>query len=269
MITINAMGEVCPIPVVKARKALESLVGPEELEVLVDNEIAVQNLSKMAEQKGLPVQSKKLADDWFSVVISVPVDPDDKFANPSVLASAMTAAKLSRSAAAEINASGSMGTGGMGAGSAEGGSKGSGIAGAGSMGTGSAGTPGADASAASADTCIPEARKNTAVVISSRYMGSGDDQLGAVLMKSFIFSLTQLEVLPKTVIFYNGGVHLSCEGSESLQDLKSLEAMGTEIISCGTCLNHYGLTEKLQVGRVTNMYEIAETMLKASSIVKP
>ena len=228
MITINAMGEVCPIPVVKARKALESLVGPEELEVLVDNEIAVQNLSKMAEQKGLPVQSKKLADDWFSVVICVPADPDDMFANPSVLASAMTAAKLSRSAAAEINAS-----------------------------------------AASADTCIPDAPKNTAVVISSKYMGSGDDQLGAVLMKSFIFSLTQLEVLPKTVIFYNGGVHLSCEGSESLQDLKSLEAKGTEIISCGTCLNHYGLTEKLQVGRVTNMYEIAETMLKASSIVKP
>ena len=62
---------------------------------------------------------------------------------------------------------------------------------------------------------------------------------------------------------------LSCEGSESLEDLRQLEAMGVEILTCGTCLNHYGLTEKLGVGGITNMYEITEKMCGARTIVKP
>ena len=71
------------------------------------------------------------------------------------------------------------------------------------------------------------------------------------------------------ILFYNGGAFLTCEGSESLEDLKSLEAQGVEIRTCGTCLNFYGLTEKLQVGDVTNMYDIAERMSKADRIIKP
>ena len=117
--------------------------------------------------------------------------------------------------------------------------------------------------------CVPDARDNTVVVISSDKMGEGEEELGKVLIKGYIYALTQLETLPKTILFYNKGAYLTCEGSASLEDLKSLEAQGVEILTCGTCLNYYGITEKLQVGTVTNMYVIAETMAKAGKVVKP
>ena len=85
----------------------------------------------------------------------------------------------------------------------------------------------------------------------------------------FIYALTEQDVLPQTILFYNGGAKLTCEESPTLEDLKSLEAQGVEILTCGTCLNHYGLTDKLQVGSVTNMYVIAEKMTQAGNIVKP
>ena len=117
--------------------------------------------------------------------------------------------------------------------------------------------------------CMPDARDNTVVVVSSDRMGEGNDELGKVLIKGFIFAVTQLDTLPKTMLFYNGGATLTAEGSDSLEDLKSLEAQGVEIMTCGTCLDYYGLKEKLQVGTVTNMYSIVETMAKAGRIVKP
>lgn len=80
-------------------------------------------------------------------------------------------------------------------------------------------------------------------------MGRGNDELGKVLMKGFIFAVTQLEKLPKTILFYNGGATLTTEGSDSLDDIKSLEAPGRGDKTCGTCLNYYGLTDKLKVWR--------------------
>ena len=122
--------------------------------------------------------------------------------------------------------------------------------------------------------CIPcqpvsEKTGNTIVVLSSDCMGEGDEVLGRALMKGFIYALTSQEKLPDTVIMYNGGARLPIEGSESLEDLKLLESQGVEILTCGTCLNHYGLTEKLSVGSVTNMYVICEKMLQAEKVVKP
>ena len=66
---------------------------------------------------------------------------------------------------------------------------------------------------------------------------------GKILMKSFLYALTQQDELPDTILFYNGGAKLTCEGSESLEDLKDLAARGVEILTCGTCLNFYGITE--------------------------
>lgn len=111
-------------------------------------------------------------------------------------------------------------------------------------------------------------RKKT-VVISSDTMGNGDDVLGKLLMKSFIYALTELEDIPERIILYNGGARLSIQGSASLEDLKLLESQGAEILTCGTCLNHYEIADKLAVGRVTNMYEIAEKMMEADSIIRP
>ena len=72
MIKIDARGDACPLPVVKAKKAIAELRGPGEVEVLVDNEIAVQNLTKMAKQKGYQCQSEKISDDEYKVMITVP-----------------------------------------------------------------------------------------------------------------------------------------------------------------------------------------------------
>lgn len=94
-------------------------------------------------------------------------------------------------------------------------------------------------------------------------MGHGDEKLGAILIKSFLYTVSQTAPLPKTIVFFNGGVKLTCEGSEVLDDIKSMADNGVKIISCGTCLDFYGLKEKLAVGEISNMYTIYETLEKA------
>lgn len=106
------------------------------------------------------------------------------------------------------------------------------------------------------------------VVISSQFAGTGNDELGAALMKSFIYTLTEADVLPTCILFYNGGVRLTTNGSGVLEDLNRLADAGVDILSCGTCLNYYGLTEELAVGQVTNMYEIFERQKNAGKIVR-
>ena len=202
MVTINAIGDTCPIPVVKTLNAIKELTSADVVETLVDNEIAVQNLTRMANQKGFAVHSEKLGEKEFKVTITV----------------------------------------------SEGGQ---------TVETGNV-------------VCqLPKTGKKTVVVISSKAMGEGSDELGTALMKGFLYALSQQEELPATVLFYNGGASITCEGSVSLEDLKSMEAQGVEILTCGTCLNFYGLTDKLAVGQVTNMYTIVEKMTGADLLVKP
>ena len=207
---VNAMGDACPIPVVKTKNAIKELIGAGMVETLVDNEIAVQNLTKMAQQKNYGVRSEKLGENQYRVIMTIGESANE------------------------------------------------------------AGAEAVEEETTAEEICMPDGRKgNKVVVISSSYMGTGDDELGAVLMKGFIYALSQQDELPKTILFYNSGAKLACEMSPTLEDLMSLEANGVEILTCGTCLNHYGLTEKLKVGGVTNMYVIAEKMSQASLIIKP
>ena len=189
--TVDARGEQCPIPVVKTKKVLDGIQGDAEITVLVDNETAVQNLTRMGKHAGAEVLSEKKSDQKPSETQEETVE------------------------------------------------------------------------------CIPDVRGDFVIAVDTAIMGRGNDELGKVLMKGFLFAVTQLEKLPKTMLFYNGGATLTTEGSDSLEDLKSLEAQGVEIKTCGTCLNYYGLTDKLQVGEVTNMYDIVETLAKAAKVVKP
>ena len=200
--TVNAMGEQCPIPVVKTKKVLDSVQGDAEITVFVDNETAVQNLTRMGRTAGAEVLDEKKSDREFHVILRV------KDRQPSA------------GIQEEVN-------------------------------------------------CIPDVKSDFVIAVDTATMGRGNDELGKVLMKGFLFAVTQLDELPKTMLFYNGGATLTTEGSDSLDDLKSLEAQGVTIKTCGTCLNYYGLTEKLKVGEVTNMYDIVETMAKASKVVKP
>ena len=200
--TVNAMGEQCPIPVVKTKKVLDSVQGDAEITVFVDNETAVQNLTRMGRTAGAEVLAERKSDREFHVILRV------KDRQP------VTGTQE------EV-------------------------------------------------TCIPDAKGDFVIAVDTATMGRGNDELGKALMKGFLFAVTQLDELPKTMLFYNGGATLTTEGSDSLDDLKSLEAQGVTIKTCGTCLNYYGLTDKLKVGEVTNMYDIVETMAKASKVVKP
>lgn len=110
--------------------------------------------------------------------------------------------------------------------------------------------------------------KNLVIMVTSDKFGSGDDKLGAALMKSYLYALTENAVKPEKMFFINGGVKLTSEGTEVLESLKALESAGVEIFSCGTCLDFYGLKEKLLIGEVTNMYSIVESTNGASNTIK-
>ena len=104
------------------------------------------------------------------------------------------------------------------------------------------------------------------VLISSDRLGKGSDELGALLLKGFIYALAEADVAPRWIIFMNSGVKVSTEGSVSLPDLDRLAKKGVEILSCGTCLDYYGVKEKLAVGRISNMYEIAASLLEGRTV---
>jgi selenium metabolism protein YedF len=105
------------------------------------------------------------------------------------------------------------------------------------------------------------------LVVPADTMGRDNAELGSVLIRGFFHTLGEVEPLPEAIILFNTGVRLACEGSSVLDDLCALEAEGIEILACGTCLNYFELTEKLSVGQVSNMYDIAETMLRAGKVV--
>ncbi len=105
------------------------------------------------------------------------------------------------------------------------------------------------------------------LVIPSATMGRGDDELGGILIRGFFHALTQTQPRPDTIIFFNTGVRLVVEGSPVLEDLRALCDEGIEILACGTCLGHFGLKDKVVVGEVSNMYTIAETLLRAGKVV--
>lgn len=215
MITVNAMGDICPIPVVKTKKALGELNGLGEIEVLVDNETAVKNVTKMARSSGAEAESEQLGDKQYRVLITVGEDAAEKLKSaksPAVQPQGQTQQEA----------------------------------------------------AAGCRTCV-----GTVVAVGSDRMGEGSEELGHILIKSFIFALTQLDDLPDKILFYNGGAKLTVEGSESLEDLKTLEEQGVEIMTCGTCLDYYGIKDKLAIGGVTNMYSIVETLQSAMSVIRP
>lgn len=110
---------------------------------------------------------------------------------------------------------------------------------------------------------------NTIIVIASDKMGDGETALGETLMKGFIYTLTEMESLPKAILFYNKGVFLTASNETTIKDLKILEERGVEILSCGACLNFYHLENNIAVGSITNMYNIIEKQMKANKVIRP
>jgi selenium metabolism protein YedF len=106
------------------------------------------------------------------------------------------------------------------------------------------------------------------VLIGSDRLGTGDSALGDKLMRSFLKTIDDGGFRPARLLFVNEGVKLTTEGSAVLDTLRELERKGVQIFSCGTCLEHYGLVEKLNVGLVTNMYDIVDSLLGAEKAIR-
>lgn len=115
---------------------------------------------------------------------------------------------------------------------------------------------------------VPSIEKAQTVFLSSQFIGIGDDALGELLMRGFLYTLTELDRKPQKLILMNSAVFLAVEGSSSLEHLRSLESMGISIEVCGTCLDFYGKKDVLQVGIISNMYSITESLLGDDTVIK-
>ena len=116
---------------------------------------------------------------------------------------------------------------------------------------------------------IPHLQKGDFVIsIASDKIGEGDSELGILLMINFIKAIRDLDVLPSKITFYNSGVFLGRKNSPVYDELKDLEKMGVGLYFCGTCINHYSLTDEINTGIVSNMFEIAQILASAGKIIK-
>lgn len=198
---IDARNITCPRPVVMTLEGLQSLPEGETLDVLINDEVAHGNLSRLAEDKGIDLDIEDQGD--YERFVFMPKG----------------------SVAVE--------------------------------------SPEAEASAI----CDIPATGSAIVAFGANVMGRGNDELGHVLIKGLIYALAHQDNVPKTALFYNGGASLTCEGSESLEDIKELEERGCTILTCGTCLDYLNMREKLAVGGVTNLYEIAQIITNQPGVM--
>ena len=191
MIKVNAIGEVCPKPVIMTKKALKEIESG-VVEVSVDNQTSKENVEKMAKEMGHTFETKEEGDVFIITITKA----GEKKENSSE-------------------------------------------------------------------------EENIVISIGSDKMGEGEDELGKILIKGFIYALTEAETLPKTVLLYNKGVLLASTFEDTVKDLKVLEERGVEILSCGTCANFYHVQDQIKVGTLTNMYTILERQMKAAKVIKP
>lgn len=191
MIKVNAVGEVCPKPVIMTKKALKEIESG-VVEVSVDNQTSKENVEKMAKEMGHTFETKEEG----NVFVITITKAGEKQENSSK-------------------------------------------------------------------------EENIVISIGSDKMGEGEDELGKILIKGFIYALTEAETLPKTVLLYNKGVLLASTFEDTVKDLKVLEERGVEILSCGTCANFYHVQDQIKVGTLTNMYTILEKQMKAAKVIKP
>jgi selenium metabolism protein YedF len=185
---VDAREQACPQPVILTRRALAEA---SELLVIVDNEIAQTNVSRMAVKAGHRVEVEHKEDGIYLHIVKAasPVEGEANLA------------------------------------------------------------------------------KTVVVLVASDTLGRGDPDLGDILIRGFFHTLNEVEPLPATIIFINSGVRLVAKGSAVLDDLRTLCVKGVEVLACGTCLDYYGLTDKVGVGQVSNMYSITETLLRADNVI--
>lgn len=198
MITLDMRGKPCPIPMVETKKVIQSLQGKKEvIEIIVDNQIACENLEKMARGYHYAYEYKQIQEGCYQMLMN-------------------------------IN----------------------------------------DAVVEEQETSKPIKKENTTVIaFGSDAMGRGEEKLGKILIKGFIYALTEDKIIPDYLLFFNRGVFLTIDDANTKEDLKKLAALGCEIYICGTCVDFYQLKEQIHMHKVTNMYEIVEILNKADKVI--
>lgn len=203
---VDARGLACPEPVLKTKSAIEQ-PGVTVVRVQVDNDAAVENVSRFLTYQGFGVSVDSMVDG--SVVEGIKEKSDEA----------------------------------------------------------SSGNPEAGAASKAGGGSKASDTQKIVVMIGSRTFGEGDDVLGQKLMLSFIKTLKEMGEDLWRLIFVNGGVHFAIEGAELLPDLVDIEAQGTTILVCGTCLNHFDILDKKRVGQTTNMLDIVTAMQLADKVI--
>lgn len=122
---------------------------------------------------------------------------------------------------------------------------------------------------ADADAAAAAAGGATVVLVSAETMGSGNDELGRILLRNFLITLAEFETPPETIYFINAGVKLAVQGAETVEILERLACAGVDVAACGLCLDFFKLKEQLAVGRVTNMLDIVQGMANAARVLRP
>ncbi|QZY55116.1 sulfurtransferase-like selenium metabolism protein YedF [Crassaminicella profunda] len=189
---VDARGLSCPKPVIETKKVLDGLKEG-SITTIVDNEVAMQNVSKLAKSLNYDVDTKEENGDYYVYI-------HRGEGNEEII-------------------------------------------------------------------CQCEEERDLVILFGSDMLAEGSEELGKILMKGYIYTLTEYTPYPKTLLFMNSGVKLTVEGSEVLDYLKHLESEGVELLSCGTCLDYFHLKDKLAVGSVSNMYSIVDALHGAKNRV--
>ena len=196
---VDVRGMNCPLPVIHTKKALEE-IEKGTVTTIVDNEIAKENVLKLAKSMNLEFNVKQSGGNFY-------ID---------IFKEGQTEATDSESSSPQRDA---------------------------------------------------EDKKDSIILITKDKLGTGSDELGALLMSSYLYTLTEILPYPDSIIFLNGAVNLTVESSGSLEHIRTLEANGVEILSCGTCLDYFELNDRLAVGSVSNMYTIVEKLNKIGNVI--
>ena len=199
--TVNAKGLACPQPVILAMRALKK---EDRIVVIVDNDTAVENVTRLGKSSGCDVVSEKKSDGTYEIRLEKKADAAPTTDDQGIVRAGQT------------------------------------------------------------DVSGP-----FTIVFAENKMGRGDDELGAVLIRAFIHTITEQDVKPDMMIFYNTGVKLATQDSEVFDDLKNLAAAGVEMLVCGTCANFFNIKDQIAVGLISNMYDIAGAMSRAGRLVVP
>jgi selenium metabolism protein YedF len=196
MKSVDCRGLNCPEPVIKTKQAMAEMPGA-DLKIIVDNEIARDNVSRFARNQGRSA-------DWTEEngLFSISITGSDD----NIISSAGTRTKNNQ-------------------------------------------------------------QENPVILISTSLLGQGSDELGAMLMRNFIYTLTKRDDLPGAIVFMNSGVKLTIANSPALDELLELEGKGVQLLVCGTCLDYYQLKEVHKAGQVSNMYDISDLLLAADRVV--